>query len=150
MTGQIRIEEVGARRGGGVLISKSVPRLKALRGIGQKFLIIDDDPVFCRIVSKLCNLNGIASTFHTSLKELDSIDLSEYTGAIIDVHLGLANGVEVADYISSIEPDLPLLMVSTSRFQTKQLNLHGLPFMHKSEGPQAIIEATINAIRSAA
>lgn len=123
-------------------------RLSLLPGIGQKLLIIDDDPVFCRIVSKLCNLSGIASTYHTSLKELDSIDLSEYAGAILDVHLGLANGVEVADYIRSVEPDLPLLMVSTSRYQTKKQGLGGLPFMHKSAGPQAIIEAAVNTIRN--
>ena len=137
MIGRTKLVDVVARRGSGEVVTQS-----SQPSIGQKFLIIDDDPIFCQIISKLCNLNGIASTFLTSLKDLDSVNLSDYTAGIIDVHLDLANGVEVAECISAIVPTMPLMMISTSRFQAKKNSVDSLPFMHKSEGPQAIIEAT--------
>jgi two-component SAPR family response regulator len=145
MTGQIRIEDIDTRRGAGAIIASEQPEVST--GKKCNLLIIDDDPVFCRIVSKLCKLDGIAASFRTNLKDLDSIDLAQFSGAIIDINLGLASGVEVADYIQSIVPDMPLLMVSTSRYSAKIRGSDGLPFIHKSEGPQAIIDAALHTVR---
>jgi len=79
----------------------------------RKVVLIDDDPVFCSIMLAAANENHINLDAFQSLREIGYIGkLSQYRVAIVDFELEEMNGIEIARYLTSLFPNLPMILVS--------------------------------------
>ncbi len=127
--------------------------LKADPARPPKMILIDDDPSYTAILARSAALEGIQlDTFH-SLSELGFVSLlRNYDVAIIDYDLGALNGVEIAEYMSSLLDDMPMVLISAS---DRSEEIARCPccvraFINKSAGFDKILEAAKLCVSSKA
>ena len=111
-----------------------------------RFLLVDDDPILCRIMKKAATTLGIELTYLSTLDKLSQLTKDTYDVAMLDYDLGFINGYEVASYLEQKMPEMPVVMIS----HFNNLNPEKWPwsireFIHKRLGPFAILEAAIEA-----
>lgn len=102
-----------------------------------RFILIDDDPTYRAIVLRAASLEGMVVDVYESLMDLGSVGfLGCYDAAIVDYDLGSINGVEIAEYLSVLFGDIPMVLVSE---KVREPGKRGWPrsikaFVKKSEG----------------
>jgi CheY-like chemotaxis protein len=107
-----------------------------------RMVLIDDDPVYRTIVTRCAQMAGIDLDVYESLLDLGAIGLlGRYDAAIVDYDLGNMNGIEIAEYLSSLFGDIPMVLVSE---KARSPDERGWPnsikkFMKKSEGYAAAL-----------
>ena len=112
-----------------------------------KIAVIDDDPLYCRVMTKVADQCHL---YITCFSDLDSFFKSykaeTFNVAILDYYLG---PLEVTDSISSIEVhniDIPIVVISSSNNrQENQWPDQIKSFIHKALGPYAAIDAAFEA-----
>ena len=113
----------------------------------SRFVLIDDDEVFCDIMANYAKLRDIPLDFYLSLSEMGSIGrLSQYQVAIVDFDLGQMNGVEIAEYLPVFFGKMPLILISAT--EKERLSSENWPesikaYVHKGKGPTAILDAAL-------
>lgn len=108
-------------------------------------LVIDDEPMFGRLMAQACKQAGYNVTVCNSVDELANCGGWNFDVAILDYDLGLhgvANGVELASYLAAYMDAGTFILVS----QKNDLEGRTLPrvikrFVPKSLGPQAVLRA---------
>lgn len=112
-----------------------------------KILLVDDDPMYGKILQRLAANHKVSITFCSSLEELGQLDTLDFDVGIIDYNLGAVTGVELTTYLEHTLPtDLPIILIS----QTRQLVSRRWPdsirdFVHKAMGPYAVLDAAFEA-----
>jgi FixJ family two-component response regulator len=77
--------------------------------------LIDDDEVFSTIFSRWTQFEGIAVDVFHSLDDMGFIDLLDQSDVlIVDNDPGALNGVEVAEYMTQLFCNKPMVMISGS------------------------------------
>jgi DNA-binding response OmpR family regulator len=110
-------------------------------------LLVDDDAVFGRILSRVAEQSRTRLTCCRSLDELGEKDWHDFDAAIVDFDLGTATGLEVIRQMEKFG-SLPIILVSHGREVDIPISLwpHSIKgFIHKSLGPFAIMEAAVAA-----
>ena len=80
-----------------------------------KIVLIDDDPTYATILTRCAEMEGIQMDTYHSLSELGFVSLlSNYDLAIVDYDLGDFNGVEIAEYMSSLLQNMPMVLISAT------------------------------------
>ena len=114
-------------------------------GTEKSFVLIDDDPLYCSIMSHVASTLGITLDYYTSLLEMGSIGrLASYQLAIVDYDLGPINGVEVAEYLPALLGSMPLVLISAkdrSAPEGTRWPDSVARFVNKGEGTEAILRA---------
>lgn len=86
--------------------SESKPRL----------LIVDDDPVFGRVMKAVAEAGGWTVTFYSSVsKAYEHAGDGPWDAAIIDYDLGRVTGVQFGNYLDRMGGRIPILLVSALR-----------------------------------
>lgn len=112
------------------------------RSVGR-VLLIDDDPVFRAIFSKLAADEGLEVDAFDSMLEIEPFSrIASYRGVIFDYHLAQIDGVELATHLESIFGGVPMLLVSADNDAERNMNQR-CPgtfgaFMSKKEGGRKI------------
>ncbi|MGQ9524916.1 MAG: response regulator [Armatimonadota bacterium] len=77
-------------------------------------LIVEDDPLFARVVSDVLNMNGmITSTAHSAVEALSLARRGAYDLALVDIALpGPIDGVEVARELKSSNSAIALILMT--------------------------------------
>ncbi len=118
---------------------------------GRRFVLIDDDELFCDILANYAKLRDIPLDYYLSLSEMGSIGrLSQYHVAIVDFDLGQMNGVEIAEYLPVFFGGMPLVLISATekeRLATDKWPESIKAFVHKGEGPSAILDTALDVAR---
>lgn len=110
-----------------------------------RILLVDDDPVYGKIMSRVAACFKAELTFVRSLTELSESDLSSFDVAILDYDLGAVTGVELTNYLDHHCP-LPIVMVSaTERHPDRRWSDSIHEFLLKDAGPFAAIDAAFEA-----
>ena len=107
------------------------------RQMKNRFVLIDDDPVYRTILLRAATMEGFDIAVYESLMDLGSIGmLGRYDAAIVDYDLGNINGVEIAEYLSALFGDIPMVLVSEhSRSPGEKVWPSSIKkFIRKSEG----------------
>jgi NtrC-family two-component system response regulator AlgB len=77
------------------------------------FLVIDDHKIFreatCALIS---DQNHYAEGAESSAQALACLEEEQFDAALLDLHLGAEDGMEVLSQILKIHPDLPVVMVT--------------------------------------
>ncbi|RYE60996.1 MAG: response regulator [Oxalobacteraceae bacterium] len=112
---------------------------------GPKIVLIDDDPSYTSIIARCAAKEGIQLDTFNSLSELGFVALlRNYDVAIIDYDLGSLNGVEIAEYMSTLLDDMPMVLISASD-RTQEMGDHCphsvRAFVNKADGFDKILDA---------
>lgn len=77
-------------------------------------LIVEDDPLFARVVSDVLNMNGmVTSTAHSAVEALALARRARYDLALVDIALpGPIDGVDVARELKSDNGRLALILMT--------------------------------------
>lgn len=112
-----------------------------------RILLIDDDPLFGKVMQRAANAKSIPLSHCSSLEEFSQIKSFDYDVMIVDYNLGAVTGFELTRYIEQFTAkEVPVILVS----QSESLDYQDWPttvmeFVHKSVKPQGILEATLDA-----
>jgi CheY-like chemotaxis protein len=117
-------------------------------GAEERILLVDDDPVFGRILCRVGARSGASVTFCQSLDALGGEPWQRFDAAIVDFDLGTATGIELIRQLERVLGELPVILVSQSREVAVPPNqwpraIRG--FLHKSLGPGAILQCALGA-----
>ena len=114
----------------------------------KKYILIDDDPIYQSIMTRVAQQKGIDLDVYESLLALGSIGLlAKYDAVIVDYDLGQINGIEIAEYLSALFGDIPMILVSEKQRDPRS---HPWPncikqFINKSLGYEYVINQAIEA-----
>lgn len=108
-------------------------------------LLVDDDPMFCRIVIRAAEKRGIKVLACQSVEALAPLDIKNFNVVVMDYNLGVdspASGVELVDYFETVWGGLPVIMVSQTE-RSGQLSLWPKAvksFVWKSLGAEKVLD----------
>lgn len=81
-----------------------------------RILIVDDDPIFCRLMAAIGERMGVLIEYRSSLKELYKVlPKLKFDAAIVDYDLGCVTGVQLSRYLERVSHGKPLILVSNYR-----------------------------------
>ena len=79
-----------------------------------KILVVEDDLASQKLAGAILKKYGEIDIVHNGLSAIDKIITKQYDIILLDVNLGLGmNGIETLDKIKSINPDIPVVMLSS-------------------------------------
>ena len=110
----------------------------------HQVVLIDDDPVFCKLLSAEAKHFSVQLDSYASLESMSSIgSLRNYACAIVDYDLGGMTGVEIGEYLQHLFQDLPMVLISQTE---RSPGLSGWPnsikgFVSKSDGASGIFKS---------
>ena len=114
-----------------------------------QILLVDDDPVFGKILSRLAEQSRVNLTYCRSLEEVGEKASWHYHSAIVDYDLGTATGIELIRQLEKVLEAVPIILVSSSSSRI-DIPISRWPesikgFLQKSLGHVAILEAAVAA-----
>lgn len=113
-----------------------------------RILLIDDDPIFGKIMGRLAEQSRVNLTFCRSLDELGEKAWWRYHAAIVDFDLGTATGLQLIGQMEKVLGSLPVILVSGGNQIDVPVNRWPISikgFLQKSLGHVAILEAALAA-----
>jgi len=88
-------------------------KVKMQNNDSKKYILIDDDPIYQMIMLRFAKERAMDLEVYSSLQDLGLVGLlGRYDAAIVDYDLGNLNGVEIAEYLSALFVDIPMILVS--------------------------------------
>jgi CheY-like chemotaxis protein len=113
-----------------------------------RVLVVDDDPMFGRMMEVLGQRYGVPMTVCRGAEDLANLPMWDFDVCIVDYDLGrygAANGIELATYLESRISGLAVVLVSqTSTISQRQWPQSIRRFVPKSLGAYAILNAGLS------
>ncbi len=116
-------------------------------GNQPRIVLIDDDPVYGAVIGRWAQLEGVELDVFHSLDDLGFVGLlSKYDVAIVAYDLGDINGKDVADYMTTLFGNKPMIMISGVDRSKEMMNCPSCvkAFMKKSAGYEKILNTAVN------
>jgi CheY-like chemotaxis protein len=108
-------------------------------------LIVDDNETNCRLLAALLESFGISSEAARSGEQaVGLVQKSDFDAALLDLHMPGMSGVETAEALGSLRPDLPLIAVTAALESVGDTRLRDAGFreiLTKPLSPAALFEA---------
>ena len=111
-----------------------------------KIVLIDDDPVYGAVIRRWAELEKVNLDVYSSLDDLGFVGLlSQYDVVIVDYDLGELNGKDVADYMSTLFKNKPMVMISLVDRSMEMMHCPSCvkAFMKKSAGYEKILNTAL-------
>jgi len=109
----------------------------------KNFLLIDDDPLFCNLMSTTARGLGFDLEYYHSVLEMDPLGSpSRYDLSLLDYDLGPINGLDIAHHAPQLLGDHPVILVSAyerSKILTDHLPYKICGYICKKNGAHSII-----------
>jgi CheY-like chemotaxis protein len=121
-------------------------------GDQPRLVLIDDDPVYGAVIGRWARLEGVDLDVFHSLDDLGFVGLlAQYDVAIVDYDLGEMNGKDVADYMTTLFGNKPMIMISDADRSQEMMDCPSCvkAFMKKSAGYEKILNMALNIRRKA-
>jgi len=78
-------------------------------------LLVDDDEVFGKILSKVAHNEQIPLTFISSVRDLQRFERVNFDVGIFDYDLGSITGLQLSGFLERYLQDIPIILVSAYR-----------------------------------
>jgi DNA-binding NtrC family response regulator len=116
-----------------------------------KIVIIDDDPDFRNLMESVTPPGFVTITAFEALRTIPSLkQLKTVDAIILDYYLEDINGVQISQYIGSLFPKIPVLLISGGFLHDDNEEwpdcIKG--FIPKSIGPIGILNETLKVIKN--
>lgn len=111
-----------------------------------KIVLIDDDPIYGAVIGRWAEIEGVKLDVFNSLDDLGFVGLlSQYDVDIVDYDLGEINGKDVADYMTTLFGNKPMVMISGIDRSKEMMNCPSCvkAFMRKSAGYEKILNTAL-------
>lgn len=99
-----------------------------------KVLIIDDEPLTCKLIATMLKLHGYPSTSLTDPKHALAVIEAEHPSLILlDYHLGLSHGLDILQQLTSsdISRGIPVVMTSGMDYRKDAIEAGARDFLVK-------------------
>jgi CheY-like chemotaxis protein len=111
-------------------------------------LLVNDDPMFEKVMVKVATKLNIALAVCHGLDDLDSLEGLTFDAAVVDCDMGITEGSDAVDDIERHLGNVPIILVSGTAQAASFLSgwrpsIKG--FMPKAAGYRAILEAALSA-----
>lgn len=119
-------------------------------GDQPRIVLIDDDPVYRTIIGRWAQIEGLELDVYHSLDDLGFVGLlAQYDVAIVDYDLGEINGKDVAEYMTTLFGNKPMIMISGVDRSQEMIDCPSCvkAFMKKSAGYEKILNTALNIRR---
>ena len=110
-----------------------------------RILLVDDDPVFGKVMGMVALRERVPLTFISSVEDLDHINSHDYDLGIFDYDLGPITGLQLSGLLNRYLGDIPVILIS----QYKHMENRSWPknvrqFISKAEGAYGIISRALS------
>lgn len=79
----------------------------------ERYLIVDDDENFCRILARaLARRNIAADSCHSAAAALAALQQQDYSRAIVDLKIAQDSGLNLIKALLQLNPQLPIVMLT--------------------------------------
>jgi DNA-binding NtrC family response regulator len=97
------------RKGRGIIVSSDMPKLSA-----NRILVVDDDPMICEQLERLCMHEGHHVTLATNVEQAKlALENEDIDLVITDIRLeGICDGVELTKIIVERWSDIPVIVIT--------------------------------------
>ncbi|MCC5815137.1 MAG: response regulator [Leptospira sp.] len=110
----------------------------------QSILIVEDDLVFCKILTKFLEKNGYHSSDAQSANQaLEILQNTEVDLIVLDYRLPDINGIELIPKIQEISPDTNIILMSRyddDGLSEKGKSLGAIGFLKKPFDPDELLQ----------
>ena len=112
-------------------------------------LLVDDDPLFGKIMLAIASKQNVRLTYFRSPREAyQQLPSLRFDVAIIDYHLGLVNGIQLSNFLENFAKQIPVVLISGKNGD--QIKDGPWPnniqdFISKTTNPEEILEMVIKA-----
>lgn len=111
-----------------------------------RILLVDDDPIFCKVMQRLAQNYRSPLTVVSSVAKMPETPDNAFDVAVIDYDLGCVTGLELIACLREQGLNIPVVLVSgTRRAVGPQWNDTIHEFVNKAAGPCAILDAAFEA-----
>ena len=84
----------------------------------MRILLVDDDPIFRRIMGHHAEREGVLLTCaRSSLDFINDSQKGNFDVAILDYNLGLVNGLELAAHFRKLGNESPIILISATTYE---------------------------------
>lgn len=101
----------------------------------NRVLIIDDDPLTCKLIAKVLKLQGFESVFQTGVDNILTVVAEEKPAVVmIDYHLGTINGLDVLQKLRNADglaSQIPVIITSGINMEKETLEAGAQAFLLK-------------------
>jgi CheY-like chemotaxis protein len=107
-----------------------------------RILLVDDDLMFGKILTKVAQRERIPLTFCSSVKDVGRMGNSNFDVGIFDYDLGSITGLQLSEFLERYLERIPVVLVSQYRhLEKKKWPKCVKHFVHKSVGSYGILAA---------
>ncbi|HYX31569.1 MAG TPA: response regulator [Oligoflexus sp.] len=115
-------------------------------------LLIDDDPVFGRIMGQTADNLNLNLDFVESVDRIGFISgMADYDIIIVDQHMNHMSGLEVAAYVPAFYAEKTVVLISSSHLIREgglELPTYISAFVHKDEGCYRVLKQALASYSS--
>jgi DNA-binding response OmpR family regulator len=112
-----------------------------------KILSIDDNQVLNVMRQKVLAMSGFdCDLAYTAEQALAMVITCNYDVILLDYYLPGITGLQVADTISTLKPEVPIIVVTGEELQERSNVIHS--YIVKGEGPEVLIERLNSLVKS--
>jgi DNA-binding NtrC family response regulator len=112
-----------------------------------RILLIDDDPIFGRIMTVRAELDGIDLTYIPSVRDVYHLSKWEFDIAIVDYDLGIVNGIQLGNYFEDFVHPISILLTSAQiGVETKKWPVSIKGYIDKKAGAQLILKTALSMV----
>ncbi len=115
-----------------------------------RILLVDDDASFCKIMEQTARLHDIMLSSCTSSDEFINFKTMDFEVVLMDYDLGAVTGIELSEFMeTNFAAETPVILLSQSTKASSKIWPHSICwFIHKDEGPNAILNLTSDLYQS--
>jgi len=125
--------------------------LELEKSTSPRCILIDDDPIYNSIMLRCAEQEKIDLEVFSSLIDMGFVGLlGRYDVAIVDYDLGQMTGLEIAQYLTALFGDIPMILVSAKE-RTKKQTIWPKSikaFVHKSRGYSSVLKKAKSIVKT--
>jgi two-component system, response regulator RegA len=81
--------------------------------ITDKFLLVDDDDIFCQVMQRALNRRGFpVDTFQSAQTAIAAMQTNNYTKAIVDLKIAQESGLRLIKELKILSPEIDIVMLT--------------------------------------
>jgi len=112
----------------------------------RRLLLVDDDPLFGKILKQEAKKNNISVVVCISLDNPELLAGQKFDAAVVDYDLGNMTGPELGNYLVATLGEIPILLISGKQREMAADGAKIKGFVLKEAGYQAILEAALGLL----